>query len=115
MEVPGGPKLGLRIGNDFRFHEAQRHHRPLPPLLSDTDQPAAASILAGQAVEDDSILRELRRPEDNQVDAVRTSAHFVRKAAMARRAFPRWEMAFFSSSPSSAAVMSQPAGTKTGS
>ena len=80
--------------------QQQRHPRFLPHM----DEETPAPILLRERMDHHRVLPELRVSQDDGLDAFRH--RLFRYSAMARRALPRWEMAFFCSSVISAAVTS---------
>ena len=103
-QVPGRPERRFRIRGHVHLQDVHRQQQRHARLLPDMGQETPPPIFFRQRMHDHGALAELRVSQDDGLDVFRH--RLFRYSAMARRALPRWEMAFFSSSVISAAVTS---------
>lgn len=115
------PERGAGILHDVRLQQAERLEKGHGGPLSDAHEKTPPSVNPRKGMDDDAVFSELRVVQDDEIRVVfQSQGPFVRavpagrrrgqsvaswrKAAMARSALPRWEMAFLTSSPSWASV-----------
>ena len=97
-------KSGFCGFRDFRLKDIQRQQKRHYLLSGTTHKETPPSVIPAEGVDDDGILPELGRMEDYQF---RAGCHLFSEShlAIARRAFPLWDILFFSSSEISARVI----------